>query len=218
VEVASRAFLFEELAPLLRYHHMTSDFLATVVIECPLMKASGLLHWVVRSGFAQRDVSPAILQQARVLRGKLNRGVSLSAARWELQASFTLEEVAALEPGSGITKWCGLVAGYGAGLNVERVKEKDALGAYLRIHVPSDLESPLAVYTFSGPTAGVGLQAEITLSPDVKREFSAYFTANGRGYHNIFGKPWAEAVCEGSPHFPGGKLEFTATVMLLTTK
>jgi hypothetical protein len=30
--------------------------------------------------------------------------------------------------------------------------------------------------------------------------------------------PWAEAVREGSPHFPGGKLEVNATVRLAATK
>jgi hypothetical protein len=29
-------------------------------------------------------------------------------------------------------------------------------------------------------------------------------------------KPWEEVVREGSPHFPGGKLEITVTVKLVT--
>lgn len=31
---------------------------------------------------------------------------------------------------------------------------------------------------------------------------------------NIFEKPWTEAVCEGSPLFPDGKLEVKATVKM----
>ena len=33
----------KELAPLLRYHHMTADFLANVMTTCPYMLESGLL-------------------------------------------------------------------------------------------------------------------------------------------------------------------------------
>lgn len=31
---------------------------------------------------------------------------------------------------------------------------------------------------------------------------------------DAFGKPWAEAVCEGSPHFPGGTMEIKAKVTM----
>lgn len=48
---------FKELAPLLRYHHMSPDFLATIVSQCPYMKSSGLLHAVVRASSAQRNGS-----------------------------------------------------------------------------------------------------------------------------------------------------------------
>ena len=34
----------------------------------------------------------------------------------------------------------------------------------------------------------------------------------GRGWGNVFHKPWAEVVREGSPHFPDGKLEIKLTV------
>ena len=53
---AQRLQLFKELAPLLRYHHMTADFLASVVSQCPLIKASGLLPAVMHAALVQRGV------------------------------------------------------------------------------------------------------------------------------------------------------------------
>jgi hypothetical protein len=206
---ARRAAIFKELAPLLRYHHMTPDFLANIVSQCPLMNDPGLLRSVMHAAFVQRDALPSLLKGKGVAEGSSNRGVAFSAARWEVKASFTLEEVAALQADENVIKWCGLVAGYEAGLSVQRWKDGDTLGAFLRISIPTP-ENALE----GAPAAGVGLKFELTLSPDVKREFSHYFTGLGFGYRDFFDKPWAESVREGSPHFPGGKLEVKASVQL----
>ena len=68
--------LFHGLAPLLRYHHMTHNFLVNVVCRCPLMEESGLLIPVVRRAFVQRDFSPSILQRVQVEQGPTNSGVT----------------------------------------------------------------------------------------------------------------------------------------------
>jgi hypothetical protein len=102
--VNQRVSSFKKMAPLLRYHHMTSDFLANVVSQCPLMKKSGLLPLVVHAAFMHREASLAILEQAETASGLANRGRSPSEAMWEVKASFTLEEVAAMERGYQIKK------------------------------------------------------------------------------------------------------------------
>ena len=130
-----RDALFKELAPLLRYHHMTSDFLAHVVCKCPLMKQSGLLLSVLESALVQREAPPAVLQKLGVVRGRANRGVDPANASWEVKAVFTLEQIAAMEPCGIIVKWCGLVAGYSAAVEVER-DVGDTLGVYLRVEMP----------------------------------------------------------------------------------
>jgi hypothetical protein len=206
-----RAALFKELAPLLRYHHMTSDFLAAIVSQCPLMQASGLLPSVMGASHAHREALPSLLEERNVVRGRGNRGVALSAACWELKASFMLEEVAALEANELVWKWCGLVAGFAAALKVKREEDEDTLGVFLHICIPKP-ENALE----AAPAVGVGIKWDVALSPDVvKPQLSHYFTKSyGWGYGNFFDKPWAESVCEGSPHFPGGKLEVKATVKL----
>ena len=153
-----------------------------------------------------------MLQKQCAVRGRANRGVEPSEASWELKASFTLEKVAALEPGERIDKWCELVAGYPAALSVDRQAADDTLGVFLRIDMrrsPTHLQGALS--------AGVALKVDWTLTLNVKRSHSRYFsvaTFPAWGYPNFFEKPWAESVREGSPHFPNGKLEVKATFKL----
>ena len=100
-----RAALFKELAPLLRYHHMTADFVASWVSQCPLMRKSGLLSYVVLSAFVHRKACARVLKEGEVTGGPANRGEKdPSNICWKVKASFTLEEVAALQPGGSANK------------------------------------------------------------------------------------------------------------------
>jgi len=49
--------MLKSLAPLLRYHHMTSDYLANYVSRCKYLQTSGLLPIVLASALAQRGAS-----------------------------------------------------------------------------------------------------------------------------------------------------------------
>lgn len=204
-----RLACFMELAPLLRYQHMTADFLANVVSQCPLMQASGLLPSVMHAALAQREALPSLLVEKKVVRGRPSRGVSFAAASWELEATFTLEKVAMLQPGGGVFKWCGLVAGYPAGIMGKRERAEngqDTLGMFLLIHF-----SPPEKGVSDAPAAGVGLQTTWTFPTDIHNCLDHFFESDSWGWDNPFGKPWAEAVQEGSPHFPDGKMEVKVT-------
>lgn len=172
--VNHRRALFKMLAPLLRYHHMTVDFVANIVSQCPLMQNSSLLPSVMYAAFSQREASPGVLQQDHVARGTRSRGMAPSLASWEVNASFTLE-VAALHLKESIEKWCGIVAGFPAGFQLQRRQDKgtDTLAAYLVIDVPVPTPSD----TLAGaPTPGVGLTIDMVLSPDVRRSIFPFFT------------------------------------------
>ena len=115
---AQRLAFFMELAPLMRYHHMTPDFVAITVCRCPLMQKTDLLPSVMTAAFVQREAPPAVVEERQVSLGGANRGVARSAAAWRLKTSFTLEEVAALESGAEIERlWAGggLSSGSGSG-------------------------------------------------------------------------------------------------------
>lgn len=209
---AQRLAFFNELAPLLRYHHMTANFLANVVCECALMKESGLGLAMLRSALVQRGASAAGLESREVKQGcARRRGVVPSEASWEVKASVTLEEVAALQP-NGIWKWCGLAAGYPADFCVKRETSNgnETLGIYLHLRMPEHENAPI-----DGPEAGVMLAYDMMLSPAVTKTLAAaLFDTSGWSFLEVFGKPWAEAVREDSPHFPNGVLEVKATVKL----
>lgn len=210
VSDSTRGGLFKEMAPLLRYYHMSTDYLANIVSQCRLMKNSRLLPEAMLSALVQREASTAAVQADNVARGKRNRAGAIFDAKWRLLVSFPLNKLAALEPDEEKLRWCGLVAGYAAALWVQRRQDGDTLAAFLKIHLPA--YSPL---TEGSPSTGVALKMEMTLTPDVKKEQYRFFsdaTHVSWGWFNIFGKPWAEAVHEGSPHFPDGKLEVHATV------
>jgi hypothetical protein len=203
-----------DLAPLLRYHHMTPDFLANVVCRCPFINSSGLLPLVLQSALVHREVSPTLLEAQGVARGGRNRGVPPSEARWELKASFTLEELTALPPEQmHVDKGCGVVAGYSAALGVRYESATNSVGAYLHLCLP---KSPQSLE--GGAAAGVGLKVGMELAPDVTIDLVHFFKNSSRkcGSPDAFNKSWGEVVREDSLHFPGGKLEIKATVQLAT--
>lgn len=203
---ARRNNQFKELAPLVRYHHMTADFLANVFLPCPMMEGSGLLSVVMRSAIVQREASAAALKESA--QGRPNRCISPSEAAWEVKATFTLKELAAVKPENRLSKWCGLVAGYPAELSIER-RIRGTLGIFLRVRIPKP-EARLA----GSAEEGVCLRTDWTLSPTINKSFSNLFKTQGRGWNDVFAKPWAEVVREGSPHFPGGKLEIKVSLKL----
>lgn len=119
--------------------------------------------------------------------------------------------MAGLQPKCQINKWCGLVAGYPASLQVRRLANGDTLGAYLGIRLPN-----ATVGVDASLVQGVGLKYSMTLLPGVGTGWESRFLGAGAGSGpaDVFRNPWAEAVRESSPHFPGDKLDFKATVKL----
>jgi hypothetical protein len=187
---------FKELAPLLRYHHMTLDFLANYVRPSPLRVKSGL-------------TMPTLLPASG---GAASRGAaSPSRAEWQLKASFTLEEVEALRPGGVVGKWCGLAVGYPIACNVQRSEGRDRLGVCLCIALPT----PQGLGAGGGSAMGVDLKVKLnfptTSTPLVEDRLKR---DEPWGYTDVFNKPWSRVVRAGSPEFPGGKLEVRVTIKL----
>lgn len=122
---------------------MTHDFLANSVCHSPYMKHPGMLSSLLSSALVQRAASIPLLQGEGQALGRCDRGLPPAEACWVLKASFTLEEVMALEPGGQRQKWCDLVGGgYPAALVVEREEDKDTLAAYLDIRSVKPEDTP----------------------------------------------------------------------------
>ena len=201
---AQHLALFKELAPLLRFHHMTTDFLANIVLGSGhVHRSGGLMLPVLHLALVQREASPPALREERAIQGSMNRGVVPSLASWELKATFTLEEVAALQQGARIMKWCGFVAGYLADLYAERKKETDTLALHSFISIPKPFNVPKYTSELEGALSeGVCLHQAWTLPPNIKKTTSRIYGNIAWGWADVFGKPWAEVVREGSSHFP----------------
>jgi hypothetical protein len=202
-----RQALFREMAPLLHYHHMTLDFLGNVVSQSSLMEKSGLLGRVLQSALAHR-VSPAVLAENDVARGR-NRGVAPSEACWELKETLSLEELLKWDGEEGKDVASGLVAGCPMGLLFQRDRH-----GMLVIDLAVDIHLSDR-WMKGGAKAGLGVNVELSLSGDTIVHRSL-FMQTLECYEIFSNKAWAEVVYEGSPYFPGGKLELKATVKLAT--
>ena len=97
-----------------------------------------------------------------------------------------------------------------AGVIVVRTPETNTLGLRLVLDIPS--------IDPSDPNRGMKFDYDVEVSPSVHTRAGAFvFTMQRQASHpDVFGKPWAEVVREGSPHFPDGKMEVTATFKLAT--
>ena len=197
---------FDELAPVLRYHHMTADFLANVVSQCPLMRASPVLQTVLCSAFVQREVPLELLDSSGIPRGSRNRGLPLSQARWEFEANYCLEEITGLELSETVGTYF-LVAGYIARLCFRR-EGGGKFGAYLGI-------SQIPEGQAEAPPPGVAVHVRLKL-PAAEHRGTRYLTK--QEFSAGFQKPWDEVVRDGSPYFTNGEMKVKVEVSLATTQ
>ena len=164
------------------------------------------------SALCQRGTPSDLLTREGIPAGLADRRFRPSEASWELKASFKIEEVVEVGTmGCGRTKWCGVVGGYIVGLSVAP-ELNGALRTSFNLNVPH-----LRGLTDEGcgPAFGVALHVEMAISPNVNHVYDVYRPQLRADVHDALNKRWAEAVCEGSPHFPGGMMEIKATVKLV---
>jgi len=60
-----RCTLFVKLLPLLRFHHMSQDFLCSVVSACPYANATFLLPDIMRCSHARRTAPSSLSKEDR---------------------------------------------------------------------------------------------------------------------------------------------------------
>ena len=122
------------MAPLLRYRHMTPDFVTIIVLHNTFMGLSRLRGEMLLSAFCQRSVPPAVVQvTTRATCGSVNRGVPPSETSWQFSATFELEELAEEieEKGDYAHFFCGSVAGYVTCVTLEWNKREDNPKAFV---------------------------------------------------------------------------------------
>ena len=117
-------------------------------------------------------------------------------------------------------KCWGMLAGYAVGIVVDRCKDKDTLGVWFFIYIDLPLYfSGLTTELEGGFPLRVSVEVLLRATPSVSKHSLALLVgSNQQGWGDIFGKPWAETVRDGSPHFPDGKLEIKASARLAVQK
>lgn len=86
--------MFNFLAAKIRFHHMSTDCLASVV-TCPLVYESGLIPAFLPSALIDREASKKAIAARKVDMGALKRGSSKE--KWTFYTTLSLKDVLSLE-------------------------------------------------------------------------------------------------------------------------
>jgi len=206
-EEDSKVAAFTKLAVHIRFQHITTDFLANIVANCPPAVASNLLPWIMRCSLLARNTDPDLARASNISLGRFNRGVG--GYEWNVWTCFGLEELLPLKPGKEIVKYICIARGYPIALEISRGGPKDTLGIYfyvagLRHEGANEKGCPRQHAIFN-------ISIQKFPSAQVFHLHKA-FTGNWEGTSDFFGKPWKEFVHQESSSFcEKGRLAFQIT-------
>lgn len=180
---------FEKLAVHIRFQHITTDFLADVVANCPLATCSDLLPWVMRCSLLARNTDPDLTRAFNISLERFNRGQG--GYEWNVWTCFGLEELMPLKQGGEIIKYICIARGYPVALNISRGGPKDTLGIHFYV---------AGLYQKDANEKGIPRQYAI-LNISIQKFPSAQafhlhkaFTGKWEGTADFFGKSWKEMV------------------------
>lgn len=184
----------------IRFHHISLDYLASVLACCPLASASGMALSFFQSALIYRNVGQSLAEKSEGDLGAINRGNA--KADWMFEGKITLEDAIKLEKGNQFFKFLGLAGGLPMAVNMEHEEEeKETVEIFCRFMMPSSTKE-----SFTGCLRrSVGFEVSMEVGT-IARSLSLLFDEFGWGWHNNFEKPWNEVVCPNSPYFPDGAL------------
>jgi hypothetical protein len=198
IEEEERVSVYKKLVSKIRFHHISSDYLACVVACCPLASISGMGLSFFQSALVHRNVEKGVAKKSEADLGAIDRGSGDES--WVFESRLMLEDVIKLEKGSQLFKFLGLAGGLPMALNVMHEKE-ETVGVFVRFLMPKSEK-----VSFNGCLQrSIGFAVYMKLGSE-EGSFSHLITDLGQGYPDFFDKPWDEFMCANSPHFPGGAL------------
>jgi hypothetical protein len=191
--------LFKSLLPHIRFEHMTSAFLISVVSRCPAVnQIRESWSYILRRSHA----SP---EEKRANRGKGQKS-------WTFSTSFSLQELAGLEKDVNVYKYVGIAGGFPVYVNFKHTDE-DTMKAYVGVRMPrrgnlvwEGEPEPLVTFSYSVTVAGGSALQRI------RKGANAFDGRSGRGWNDFFKKPWQEIVVDGSPYLVDNKLNIEVTM------
>lgn len=196
---------FEKLAVHIRFQHLTTDFLANVVANCPLATSSDLLPWIMRCSLQTRNTLPIMARASNISLGRFDRAVGVS--EWSVWTCFGLEDLLPVKEGGHVAKYICVAAGYPIALKISRGGLKDTLGIHFYVaglnHEGAEEKGCPKQHAF--------LKVRIQKFPPCQQVSCMYqpFTGKWQGWVDFFEKPWKEIVHRESPFFcEKGRLAF----------
>ena len=184
---------FKSLVKMIRFHHISSDYLANVVTCCPLAIASGLIPSFLRSALFCRDANKRVAEVCEV---DLGAGMRVKACEeWKFSTTFLLVDLMKVEKGGQLWKVVGLAGGYPVRVCLQQ--EKENFAAFVRPLMPC-----LAVEPEECLGRHVGFSYKMQVG-SIERSLERLFSADqGWGWPNLFvGRSWDKVVCENSEDF-----------------
>jgi hypothetical protein len=219
----------------MRFHHMSPAFLMTSVLrserwaDCPLLAhacSSAVMYQSMSTSVSQvphetdKESIPHPFKSAKPSR------VRDKDTTYSFEAQLPLADCLPLGANETMHLRLGVVEGYVVSLSVTREVRRDAaptLALNVELNFPDtrdmeedeeDGEEETDSVGLSGPMAAVGVAVA-----GWRDSFTHVFGINScYGYNDVFMKPWDEAVCEGSDHFPEGRMPVKVDVHLVADK
>ena len=200
--------LFRRLVQQLCFHHMSHDFLCSVVSACPIANASGVLPYIMCCRHVLRTV-PRTLQRGANVGNKdrsMNNLECILTSEFKLADFFRVVTVKEEPYKVCINKYVGLAVGFPVAMCVARAP---TLVPILYVHVGMP---PWHVFDVEGGMKRcAGFEVTLKLGGQV-RATEFLFDGVQPWAWKVFRKPWETVVCPSSPYFGNGVLTIRLTM------
>jgi hypothetical protein len=212
VHEEERVAVYNTLVGNIRFHHISSDFLACVVACCPLATASGMALSFLQSAFVYRNVKKSLAEESEADLGAVDRGGG--DEEWVFASRLMLEDVIKLEKGSEIYHHLGLAGGLSVAVNVVHEEEPETVGVYACFMLPHPVHESFNECL----ERRIGFRVSTELGSEVMTFSYLHKYNHSWGEGDFFGKPWEEVVYANSPYFQDGALAVKITVKKIGTE
>lgn len=210
VPEANRMKCFKELVKMIRFHHISVDYLANVVTCCPLAYSSGMAPSFLRSALVYRDANKRVAKEREIDLGAIKR--EIAPQEWIFSAKILMADLIKLENNDNdkgsIFQYVGVAGGYPVALCLKR--EKDKLAAYVHPLMPRLPAEPFDECL--GRRVGFFFNLKLSSKEFL---FEGLMNRTGWGRSDWFNRPWDEVVCENSKEFNDKKELEVALAMKL---
>jgi hypothetical protein len=195
---------FKALVKRVRFHHISSDYLANIVTCCLLAIASGLIPSFMRSALVYRDANKRVAERSKVELGAGKR--EIAPQEWKFSSQFLLADMMKVEKGDELSRCVGIAGGYPVMLCLQR--EEDKAAAYVCPMMPDLDNEPFEECS----ERSIAFRFTLKMGSE-GGSLKRFINDEGWGWSDFFDRPWDDVACENSGEFNDKKeLEVVLTM------